>query len=289
METFKKIRMPFPKSAWPPSSFTPKLTTRFPPPAMKAKPLFPYRLSQWFGIMLLACTLSHAPMSLADLLVELDSTAGITISGTTSFTWADQAAAGGNMTFLGNSATRSPTLIEEGTPTGLPLVSFNGNASSPNQLISENATSLNGGPSLTWSLVVKPTAFSDIDTYLQTAVVDRPYAWSTTHVTGNFTGQVRNAAGTQFNSRIASTPLGTLANDWMILSTVYDSSAGTVQLFLTDATGMRHDGNLVTGAALANGNHLLTSLGSDVNRVHGAPMDMGAPCEKSRARSLSDE
>jgi autotransporter-associated beta strand protein len=265
------------KYALPPASVSPTLIGRFSQPAMKATPCIPYRLSNWIGIMLIACTLLHAPRSSAELLVELDSNAGITISGTTSFTWADQAAAGGNMTFLGNSATRSPTLVEEGTPTGLPLVSFNGGiATSPNQLTSENASSLNGGPSLTWSLVVKPTVFSDIDTYLQTAVVDRPYAWTTNHVTGNFTGQVRNTPGTQFNSRIASTPLGTLANDWMILSTVYDSSAGTVQLFLTDATGMRHDGNLVTGAALANGNHLLTSLGADVNRVHGAPMDMGA-------------
>ncbi len=39
---------------------------------MKAKLLFPYRLSHWFGIMLLACTVSHTPMSQTDLLVELD-------------------------------------------------------------------------------------------------------------------------------------------------------------------------------------------------------------------------
>jgi autotransporter-associated beta strand protein len=243
---------------------------------MFANPRFLCRLSDWIRIMLFACALLHAPKCLADLLVELDSDAGITISGTASFTWADQAAAGGNMTFIGNTATRVPTLVSSGTPTGLPLVSFNGAASNPNQLLSQNATSLDGGPSLTWSLVLRPTDFSDIDTYLQTRVSNRQYAWTTNHFSGNFTGQVRSEGNTQFNSRIASAPLGGLASDWMILSTVYDSSAGTVQLFLTDATGMRHEGNLVTGAVLANGTHQITTLGSDVTRSHSAPMDMAA-------------
>jgi len=243
---------------------------------MKSKLLFPYRLSNVLVIMLIACSFSRAPMSMADLLVELDSDAGITISGTASFTWADQAAAGGNMTFIGNTASRVPTLVSPGTPTGLPLVSFNGAASNPNQLFSQNATSLDGGPSLTWSLVLRPTDFSASDTYLQTQVSNRTYAWTTYHESGNFTGQVRSEGNTQYSSRIGSGSLGALASDWMILTTVYDSSAGTVQLFLTDATGMRHDGNLVTGAVLANGTHQLTALGTDVLRSHSAPMDMAA-------------
>lgn len=131
-------------------------------------------------------------------------------------------------------------------------------------------------------MVLKPGAFDNVSrTYLQAKVsnANLTYGWGLLYdkSDGTFRAQARSTT-TSFNSTIATSALASgMANDWMILTGVYDSTVNTIQLFLTDAKKTLVSGSAVTVTnGLANGTCDLVSIGSDINRKNGAPADIAA-------------
>lgn len=235
--------------------------------------------------LFLAAVAFGAPpvLDTTDLLVRLESSAGITIGNGGSVVgvldWADQSALGGSQDVDdAGGFSRTPLFITEASPSLADAVRFNGAANNPNQLrdTADSNYDVATGSSLTWSLAFKPPSFDAVDTYVQTDVSGRRYAWSLGHANGKFWGEVRDEANNRYTSEISDATLGGLENDWMVLTAVYDGTANTFQLFLTDSVGTLHTGNQVTSATLHNGTHSLTTLGTNTDRNNGGAMDLGA-------------
>lgn len=231
----------------------------------------------------LALVLS-SPASAA-LVMQFDSGVGVTSSSSLVTQWNDQAVTDGAQNLAG-TFSRRPTLVSGGTPTGQAALAFDG--SSPNQLTSDPAggnadgpvSALGGGPSLTFMVVLKPGAFNGTtDTYLQAKISNAPgmYGWGLLYEDGKFQAMARNTT-TGFYSTVATSALASgMANDWMILTGVYDGTAGTIQLFVTDADKTLVSGSAVTvTGGLANGTVDKVVIGADHNRSHGAPADIAA-------------
>jgi hypothetical protein len=221
------------------------------------------------------------------LITQHDSGVGVTGNPLPTVTnWTDQATAGGSQNFakLGSAGSSAyPTLITKATPTGKAVLQFNGALSNPNQLLFGATSSFDSAPSLTFMMVLKPGVLTDVvDTYLNSAV-------NGASGSGNGWGLYRNSSQFYANARGSSTDNSTIstnllagggATNWMVLTGVYtDTGAdGTVQLFLTDAGGVLHTGNVktITGGMTA-GVHLNTDIGArGSGRLDGAAMDVAS-------------
>jgi len=213
----------------------------------------------------------------ASLVVSQDSGFGVTNEPPVS-RWDDQSSVGGFQNFSASASTAKPALATGVTPTGQKALVFNGAASNPNQMTFGPTSLFDAAPSLTFMMVLKPTPGATTDWYLQSKISNAPntFGWGLSYNAGNFSAQARSTS-TPFNSSIAGNSLGSLQDDWMILSGVYDNATFSLQLFLTDAAGSLHtSGTTTVTGGLANGTHQLTSIGADINRANGATADIAA-------------
>ena len=226
------------------------------------------------GVVALATiSQSKAELSGDKLEVCLKSDAGIAEKV---FSWTDQAEAGGTDVFQGKYSAK-PVLAKAATPNGKDAVRFNGAKNNPNQLKVKAVDSYKvaDGESLSFSMVLKPAELSGgNDTYLQTTLDGRNYAWSLSRGKHGFIAEIRSKDGKRYISMVPSAGLGDAANNWMVLTAVYDGAAKTFQLFLTDASGKTHAGNKVSSASLHSGAHKITTIGTNTDRNSSAGMDL---------------
>jgi hypothetical protein len=221
-----------------------------------------------------------------NLLVRLKASAGITNDPPVSL-WADQAALGGSQNF-GGTFSRRPSLTTQSSPNQSDVIEFDGASSNPNQLFIDNDSNFDTS-SFSISLVFKPPFFNGVDTYLQTNVNGRIYAWGIWMESDKFKAEVRDTGGTRYTSEIAHSSLATgVKNDWMILTLVFDASAQTIQLFMRDIHGTRYSGSLIASASLHNGTHVKTSLGANTDRNNGAAMKLAELLIYNKALSSSE-
>ena len=209
--------------------------------------------------------------------VSLDAEAGFQSDAST-VTWTDLSDQQGLSAFEAQYSAR-PERVEAATPNGKPALRFNGAANNPNRLTCKADSSLTTaeGASLSWVLVLKPGSLSGTnDTYLQTTLDGRNYAWGVYRDAKGFHAEVRATAGARHISTLPIDALADHATGWMVLTAVYDAAAQTLQLFLTDAAGQTHAGGIATGASLHPGEHKLTAMGTNTDRNNGAAMDLAA-------------
>lgn len=228
-------------------------------------------------LILTAMPLAHGELLSESLQVHLNAEAGFTTDSETA-NWVDQSAQGGVQAFVGKYSAR-PELAPKATPNGKAAIRFNGAVNNPNQLAcqADKVLQVADGQSLSWSLVLKPSELTgELDTYIQTSLDGLNYAWSMSRDANGFSAEVRSAADQRFISFVSSEQLVDVANNWMILTAVYNGAEKTLQLFLTDANGVLHKGNLVSSAKLNSGAHKVTTLGSNTDRNYGADMALSA-------------
>ena len=105
-----------------------------------------------------------------------------------------------------------PERVEAATPSGKPALRFNGAANNPNRLTckADSALTTAEGASLSWVLVLKPGSLSGTnDTYLQTTLDGRNYAWGVYRDAKGFHAEVRATAGAR---HISTLPIDALAD-----------------------------------------------------------------------------
>lgn len=242
-------------------------------------------------ILFVTGSLHSASLSVTgNLLVRLQADAGITNDPPVS-QWDDQASLGGNQ-YIAGTFSRRPTLVSQSSPNQSTAIQFDGASSNPNQLFIDNDSNFDTA-SLSFSLVLRPSFFDGVsDHYIQTSVNGRDYAWGLwTESTDKFRCEVRSTSGTRYISEIAhsSLPAG-VKNDWMVITVIFDASAGTIQLFLRDINGKRYQGNLVSSASLHNGTHVKTVIGANADRNNnsGAGFDLAELLIYNKALSSSE-
>jgi hypothetical protein len=216
----------------------------------------------------------------AGLVLRLEANAGVTLaSGTNTVTqWANQVTGvpGAPVSLAPTSTARRPNWLAEVEPSGNPALQFL--ASDADLLRTGSAAAFNS-TSLTWMMALRPNSLSGIPTFLQSNLDGRNYAWGTFVETasGNtwFRSEARSDTNIRYQSSINSSVLGGQTLDWMILTSVFDKPAGTLQLFITSADGTRFSGNQVTGAALADFPHARLNIGANTDGNNPADMDLG--------------
>lgn len=220
----------------------------------------------------------HGELVTAGLVLRLEANAGVTLaSGTSTVTqWNNQVTgvAGAPVSFSPPSTSTRPSWLAEVEPSGNPALQFL--ASKADRLTTGSASAFDS-TSLTWMMALRPNTIKT-QVFLTSDLNGRQFAWRTYMevVSGNtwFRNEVRDAGGLRQNSQInATTAFGDQTLDWMILTSVFDKPAGTLQLFITAADGARFSGNLFTGAVLAELPHQLLSLGS--SSTLAADMNLG--------------
>ncbi len=223
------------------------------------------------------------------LLLRLESGVGVTTNAPDLVSqWSDQAALGGVQDFTSSGSSR-PAYVEQATPNGAPAIRFN---STTKRNLTRSADSNFDSASLTWFLALKPTLATDKSnyTYMQSDSATRKFMWGCFYDQYNkrYSGGVRSDANVRYETHVTTNTLAALAQSWMIMAVVYDGAASSVQLFVTDATGGKASGSLVTPAILSSGTHALTRIGANTDNNNPADMDLAAVLLYKTALSPAD-
>lgn len=236
----------------------------------------------WLAVAFAALTTRvHGELITSGLVLQLEANAGITLaSGTNTVTqWSNQVTGvpGAPVSLSPTSTTTRPNWLAAVEPSGNPALQF---IASDRDRVQTGSAAVFDSTSLTWMMALKPNSLSGVPTFLQSNLDTRNYAWGTfvETISGTtwFRSEVRSAAGTRYQSSInSSAAFGGQTLDWMILTSVFDKAASTMQLFITAADGARFSGNLVTGAVLADLPHTRLTIGTNTDGNNPSDMNLG--------------
>jgi len=223
------------------------------------------------------------------LLVRLESTAGVETTGEQLYvmTWTNQSPAGAAMNFTPTAPT-SPwrsEYVDTTTPNGKPAVRFK---TSSNTRLAAAANPDWDSTSMTWFLLLKPTMLTTYQ-FLYVMTTESTHATRRTVFDSGprtYFGGTRDA-DKRYESSIVTNTLGRLAQEWMIMSTVHDGAAETVQFWITDVSNTLYTANAVANAGVWTG-HSQTYIGAHTGSDADHGFDLAALLVYTNALSSSD-
>jgi len=236
----------------------------------------------------------HGELVTTGLVLRLEANAGVTLaSGTNTVTqWANQVTGvpGAPVSLAQTNTVRRPNWLAEVEPSGNPALQF---VAGDRDLLETGSAAAFNSTSLTWMMALRPNSLSGLGVFLLTNLDGRDNAWGTfvQTVSGTtwFRSEVRNDANFRFQSSFNVAALGDQTLDWMILTSVFDKTANTLQLFVTAADGTRFSGNLVTSAVLAEFPLNRLTIGTDTNGNSPSDMDLGGVLIYNAALSPAEQ
>lgn len=256
--------------------------------------------ADWRGIRAAAVTVAGCVLAIGlaraqtltvtdGLLLRLESGVGVTTNAPDLVSqWSDQAALGGAQNFTTSGSSR-PAYVEQATPNGAPALRFN---STTKRNLLRNADSNFDSTSLTWFLAMKPTLDTGMAayTYIHSDSTTRKSMWGSSYEKyyGRYSSGVRSDGNVRYESHVTTNTLAAMAQDWMVMAVVHDGAASSVQSFVTDASGGKASGALVTPAILSSGTHAKTRIGANTDNNNPADMDLAAVLLYKTALSPAD-
>ncbi|OHB51650.1 MAG: hypothetical protein A2Y12_02080 [Planctomycetes bacterium GWF2_42_9] len=224
-------------------------------------------------LMLLGATsMSIAVPVTNGLLVSLDSTQGVTTSGTAVTAWADSV--GGN-TFLQATASRQPALITA-TLNGVSqnVISFTGGTGGDVLAQQSTSSNLNSNPApsaFTWYVVWNPTVVSTSQRiFAENATINGGTTTTNFGIGTNGTVLARTNSGTTSATAVLSTP--PTVGVWYVSVGSWDMTTGIAKTVLYDfATG-----NLLEQATITGANGILNNGGFASFLIGGSSTSAGS-------------